>query len=130
MRVRLIALSLFVSAAMAMPAHAASSTATAPIRVQNPNGIWCGVTNVSSKPIDVSIDIVGSTGAVLSGGPAVNLAPGETAGPAASSPAINGFVYCRANGFSSKKVHVTTCVVTSTTIANGNGECLGLTAAP
>jgi hypothetical protein len=112
-------------------AFAAVSASTPPVRVQSPDGIWCGVTNVTTKPIDVVIDLVNESGSVVAGGgtPA-HIEPGATAGPAVSSSSINGFVYCRANGVSVKKVHVTTCVVTFQTITNGSGECLSLTTAP
>jgi len=112
------------------PAYAASSTATAPLRVTTGNGIWCGATNAGTKPIEITVEMLNESGVVVSSHGPVTVAPGATAsGPAAVSGSY-GFLYCRVNGFSPKKVHVTTCLVSALTIINGSGECLAITTAP
>ncbi|HXC53278.1 MAG TPA: hypothetical protein VN634_20505 [Candidatus Limnocylindrales bacterium] len=130
MRAQLLTSSILLALAAAIPAHAASSTSTPAIRVVPPDGIWCAVTNVSTKPLDVSVATVGENGSELNNSGVVTVAPGASVGNAASSPSITGFVYCRANGQPSKKVHVTTCLVTANTIVSGSGECLATTTSP
>jgi hypothetical protein len=121
-----------LSFAMPLSAHAAASTSTPPIRVQGSlsHGIWCGATNVTTKPVEMSVDVIDQTGAVYSPGGLVTVAPGATTGSALASSSMDGFFYCRANGLSNKKVHVTTCLVTLTTVSNGSGECLATTTNP
>ena len=110
--------------------HAASSTATPPIAVDHPNqGIYCAVTNLGKDAIDVRVDIIGQTGAAVSGSTHVALAPGATGSGGSASPDINGFVYCRAAGFSSERIHLTACVTTIAAVAAGTPDCLSSTTA-
>ncbi|MFN2426301.1 MAG: hypothetical protein ABR587_07625 [Candidatus Binatia bacterium] len=119
------------SAALAVQAHAAASTATPPLLVDTGSGIICGVTNVGTKPIEIVHEIVVSDGSVADQGVPTILAPGASySSGGVVAPAINGFVYCRVQGFSSKKIRVTTCLMTAADIINGVGRCLDMTTAP
>jgi hypothetical protein len=120
-----------LAATTAMPVHAASFTATPPIAVVYPEqGLYCAVTNLGKDVINVRVDIVSPSGAVVTGGSPLPLAPGATAAGGAVSDQINGFVYCRADGFSSDKIHLTACVTTSEAVASGIPSCLSSTTAP
>jgi len=99
--------------------------------VDSGNGIICGVTNVGTKPIEIIHQIVVSDGTVADQGAPTTLSPGATySSGGVVAPAINGFVYCRVQGFSSKKIRVTTCLMTLQDIVNGVGRCLDMTTAP
>ncbi len=131
MRRRLLTLSLcLLAVTAATPVHAASFTATPPIAVDPATqGIYCAVTNLGKDAIDVRVDIVGPTGAVVSGSPHLALAPGATGTGGSASPSINGFVYCRAAGFSSERINLTACVTTIAAVATGTPDCLSSTTA-
>jgi len=125
-----LVLPTFFTAVMAMPADAAKATATPPLMVTNPDGIACLVTNVGKKPIDVTWEVVGNDGTVVGGGGPVTVAPGASTGGAGANSSINGAVYCRVQGFSTKQIHLTACVQTGTAIVSGDDECLSVATAP
>lgn len=127
----LILLSGLLAATTAMPVQAASFTATPPIAVVYPEqGIYCAVTNLGKEAIDVRVDIVDRTGAAVSGSFHPALAPGAIGFGGSASPAIDGFVYCRADGFTSERIRLTTCVTTIAAVATGTPDCLSSTTAP
>jgi hypothetical protein len=119
------------SVALAVQAHAAASTATPPLVVNSGSGIMCGVTNVGTKPIEIVHQIVASDGSVANEGNPTIVAPGASySSGGVVAPEISGFVYCRVQGFSSKKIRVTTCLMSAVDIINGSGRCLDMTTAP
>jgi len=119
------------SVALAAQVHAAPVTSTPPLQVDVGSGIICAVTNVGKKPIEIVHQIVAPSGAVADEGTPTTVEPGATySSGGVVAPEINGFVYCRVPGFSSKKIRVTTCLKTVADIFNGVGRCLDMTTAP
>jgi hypothetical protein len=117
--------------ALAAQVHAAASTSTPPLLVNTGSGIICAVTNVGNKPIEVFHQIVNSNGVVADEGTPTTIAPGAIYNSGGIvAPAIIGPVYCRVPGFTSRKVRVTTCLMTAIDIVNGVGRCLDMTTAP
>src|SRR5688500_14355657 len=89
----------------------------------------CAVTNLGKDAIEVRVEVVGPTGAAVSGSSHLALAPGATGSGGSASPDIGGFVYCRATGVSSERIHLTACVTTVAAVAAGTPDCLSSTTA-
>ena len=83
--------------------------------------VTCIVTNVSTKPQDVTVQIVGAFSGIVQSQSTATLGPGLTNFATDSTP---GPSYCRASGLSSSKGRLTLCMATS------SDNCLSVVTAP
>ncbi len=83
--------------------------------------VTCIVTNVGTKPEDVTVQIVGAFSAIVQSQSIATLGPGLTNFTTDSTP---GPSYCRATGLSSNKGRLTLCMGTS------SNDCVSLATAP
>jgi hypothetical protein len=83
--------------------------------------VTCIVTNVGTKPEDVTVEIVGAFSAIVQSHSTATLGPGLTNFTTDSTP---GPSYCRATGLSSNKGRLTLCMGTQ------SNDCVSVVTAP
>jgi hypothetical protein len=83
--------------------------------------VTCIVTNVGTKPADVTVQIVGAFSALVASQSTATLGPGLTNFTTDTTP---GPSYCRAIGLSSSKGRLTLCM------ENASNNCISLATAP
>ena len=101
---------LGLTLAMATSAYGAAAVVTAALGAFGTNRLVCTATNVSSKDIDVTIEILNSSGTPLLNLP-VTIQPGESTGGGTGPGPTQGF--CRVTGASKRQMRVALCVTDS-----------------
>lgn len=92
-------------------AHAAPTVTTGALGAFGTNRLACTATNVSSKDIEVTLEIINQVGAVLVS-LSFTIPPGEVEGGGTVVAPTQGF--CRVTGASKRNVRVALCVTDST----------------
>lgn len=95
-----LALAAFLSLSLAFPAHAATKLVTPNLSAAAQDALFCRITNVGTKPIAVTIQIVGLGGFLVTEEDFV-LSPDDTAFEAFSGPLA---AFCRFLGTFNKAV--------------------------
>jgi hypothetical protein len=100
---------LVLALALAAPSSAvAAPTITTPaLGAFGTNRLVCTVTNVSQKDVDVTVQVISETGAVLTNLP-LTIQPDSASGAGTGPGPSQGF--CRVTGASKAKVRVALCV--------------------
>jgi hypothetical protein len=101
---------LALTLAMSSSAVAAPTVTTPALGAFGTNRLVCTVTNVSKKDVDVTVQVVSQTGAILSNLP-LTIEPGEASGTGTGPGPAQGF--CRVTGASKSKIRVALCVTDS-----------------